>query len=232
MARYSIGIDLGTTHSAVSSFELSRETTRGHEQSVLQIAQVVKPGTVDELPLLPSFLYLPNKNEFPDGSLALPWNKKSDDLIGDFARSHGAKVPTRLVSSAKSWLCHPGVDRSADILPWQAPPDVKKVSPLAASAAYLRHLRAAWELKHEGEKLATQEVILTVPASFDAAARDLTTQAAQQSGLENVVLLEEPQAALYSWIESRGEGFRRGLQVGDIILVVDVGGGTSDFSLM
>jgi molecular chaperone DnaK (HSP70) len=232
MARYSIGIDLGTTHSAVSSFELPRETVRGHEQSVLQIAQVVKPGTVDELPLLPSFLYLPNKNEFPDGSLVLPWNKKSDDLIGDFARSHGSKVPTRLVSSAKSWLCHPGVDRSAPILPWQAPPDVEKVSPLEASARYLRHLRTAWEHKYHGEKLHEQEVVLTVPASFDAAARDLTTQAAMQAGLENIVLLEEPQAALYAWIEALGEGFRKQLKIGEVILVIDVGGGTTDFSLI
>lgn len=232
MARYSVGIDLGTTHSAVSSFDLSRERGRGAEQEMLAIAQAVKPGAVEERPLLPSFLYLPNENEFPAGSLDLPWKTTGDGIVGELARSHGAKVPTRLVSSAKSWLCHPGVDRSGDILPWQAPADVKKVSPLEASARYLEHLLAAWQCKHPGEKLANQDVVLTVPASFDAAARDLTTQAAGRAGLRNVILLEEPQAALYAWIEARGEGFRKELNVGEIILVVDVGGGTSDFSLI
>jgi hypothetical protein len=232
MARYSVGIDLGTTHSAVSTFDLSRESGRGAEQEMLPIPQIVKPAAVEERLLLPSFLYLPNENEFPEGSLDLPWKTKHGGIVGEFARAHGAKVPTRLVSSAKSWLCHPGVDRNADILPWQAPPDVEKVSPLAASARYLEHLRAAWQHKHEREKLAQQEVVLTVPASFDAAARDLTTQAAVQAGLDNVILLEEPQAALYAWIEARGGDFRKDLQVGDVILVVDVGGGTSDFSLI
>ncbi len=232
MARYSVGIDLGTTHSAVSSFDLSRESGRGAEQEMLAIAQVVKPGAVEERPLLPSFLYLPNENEFPAGSLDLPWKTTGDGIVGELARAHGAKVPTRLVSSAKSWLCHSGVDRSADILPWQAPADVKKVSPLEASARYLEHLLAAWQSKHAGENLANQDVVLTVPASFDAAARDLTTQAAGRAGLRNVILLEEPQAALYAWIEARGEGFRKELNVGEIILVVDVGGGTSDFSLI
>src|SRR6185369_4384394 len=232
MAHYCVGIDLGTTHSAVSTFDLSRPTGRGTEQEMLPIPQIVKPGAVEERVLLPSFLYLPNENEFPEGSLDLPWKSKHGSVAGEFARAHGAKVPTRLVSSAKSWLCHPGVDRTEDILPWQAPPDVKKVSPLAASARYLEHLRAAWQQKHERDKLAQQEVVLTVPASFDAAARDLTTQAAAQAGLENVILLEEPQAALYAWIEARGENFRKDLQVGDVILVVDVGGGTSDFSLI
>ncbi|HEV8542205.1 MAG TPA: Hsp70 family protein [Verrucomicrobiae bacterium] len=232
MARYSVGIDLGTTHSAVSSFDLSRETGRGQEQEMLPVAQLVKPGAVEERALLPSFLYLPNENEFPEDSLDLPWKQKASGIVGEFARTHGAKVPTRLVSSAKSWLCHPGVDRSGEILPWQAPPDVQRVSPLEASGRYLEHLRAAWEHKNSGEKLREQDVILTVPASFDAAARDLTIQAASRSGLENVVLLEEPQAALYAWIEAMGEGFRKELKVGEIILVVDVGGGTSDFSLM
>src|SRR5688572_13691561 len=232
MARYSVGIDLGTTHSAVSTFDLNRESGRGSEQAMLPIAQVVKPGAIEERPLLPSFLYLPAENEFPEGSLDLPWGRPSSSIVGEFARAHGAKVPTRLVSSAKSWLCHAGVDRSAEILPWQAPPDVQKISPLAASSRYLEHLRSAWESKHEGEPLGAQGVVLTVPASFDAAARDLTTQAAQQAGLKNVILLEEPQAALYAWIEARGESFRKELQVGDVILVVDVGGGTSDFSLI
>ncbi|HEX7859740.1 MAG TPA: Hsp70 family protein [Verrucomicrobiae bacterium] len=231
MAKFSVGIDLGTTHSAVSTFDLARESGRGVEQQMLPIPQLVKPGAVEEPFLLPSFLYLPNENEFPAESLNLPWKRAHADLIGEFARAHGAKVPTRLVSSAKSWLCHPGVDRTTDILPWQAPPDVQRVSPLEASTRYLEHLRSAWEHKN-GAKLKEQTVVLTVPASFDASARDLTTEAAARAGLENVILLEEPQAALYSWIEAKGETFRKDLTVGDVILVIDVGGGTTDFSLM
>jgi molecular chaperone DnaK (HSP70) len=231
MGRYSVGIDLGTTHSAVSTFDLERESGRGEEQPILSVPQLVKPGALEERPLLPSFLYLPNENEFPSGSLDLPWKTKHHGIVGEFARSHGAKVPTRLISSAKSWLCHPGVDRASEILPWQAPPDVKKISPLETSARYLEHLRLAWEHQH-GEKLSKQEVVLTVPASFDAAARDLTSQAAARAGLENVILLEEPQAALYAWIEGVGESFRKAVSVGDVIMVVDVGGGTTDFSLM
>ncbi len=232
MSQYSVGIDLGTTHSAVSTFNLALEAGRGAEQEMLGVAQLIKPGATEERTLLPSFLYLPNENEFPEGALDLPWKQKGSGIVGEFARAHGAKVPTRLVSSAKSWLCHPGVDRSGDILPWQAPPDVQRVSPLEASARYLEHLRAAWEHKNPGEKLRNQDVILTVPASFDAAARDLTIQAATRAGLENVILLEEPQAALYAWIEAMGESFRKELNAGEIILVVDVGGGTSDFSLI
>ena len=228
---FSIGIDLGTTHSAVSTFDLSREKGRGSDQETLPIPQLVKPGAVEDLPLLASFLYLPNENEFPADSLKLPWKSAPNQIIGEFARAHGAKVPTRLVSSAKSWLCHPGVDRTAPILPWQAPPDVERVSPLETSSRFLAHLRSAWEKKH-GEKLAAQNVILTVPASFDASARDLTSEAAARAGLENVILLEEPQAALYAWIEAMGENFRKELAVDDVILVIDVGGGTTDFSLI
>lgn len=230
MAKFSVGIDLGTTHSAVSTIDLKREQSRGADQPMLAIPQLVKPGAVEEPFLLPSFLYLPNENEFPPESLKLPW-KAPAGIVGEFARAHGAKVPTRLVSSAKSWLCHPGVDRTAAILPWEAPADVERVSPLEASHRFLEHLRAAWELKN-GEKLTKQNVVLTVPASFDASARDLTSEAATQAGLENVLLLEEPQAALYAWIEATGERFRKELTVGDVILVIDVGGGTTDFSLI
>jgi hypothetical protein len=232
MPRYSLGIDLGTTHSALSAFELGRETGRGEAQENLQIPQLIKPGAVEERLLLPSFLYLPNENEFPAGSLDLPWGPASGSIVGEFARAHGAKVPSRLVSSAKSWLCHAGVDRKSGILPWQAPPDVQRISPLDASARYLEHIRAAWDYKNPDAPLRDQDMVLTVPASFDAAARELTTEAAARAGLSNVILLEEPQAALYAWIEAMGERFRKELHVGDVILVVDVGGGTSDFSLM
>ena len=235
---FAIGIDLGTTHCALSYLDLAQEGGRAIEQAVLLIPQLTGVGIVEEKPLLPSFLYLPNAQEFPAGSLALPWQKDAADVVGEFARSHGSKVPARLVSSAKSWLCHAGVDRSSPLLPWQAPADVAKVSPLEASARYLAHLRGAWDHRHAAARgqaeqaLAAQEVVITVPASFDPAARDLTLQAAVQAGLPNVTLLEEPQAALYAWIEAAGESFRKHVGVGDVILVVDVGGGTSDFSLI
>lgn len=238
MARYAIGIDLGTTHSAVSYFNLEEAKPRGAAQSMLPIPQLTAPGTVEARTLLPSFLYLPSAQEFPPGSLALPWNPNVSGIAGEFARSHGAKVPTRLVSSAKSWLSHPGVDRRAALLPWQAPEEVQRVSPVEASTRYLRHLREAWDhtfaraKEDAGNAMAAQDVILTVPASFDAAARDLTIEAARAAGLENIILLEEPQAALYAWLEAQGEAFRKRVKVGEVILVVDVGGGTTDLSLM
>lgn len=236
MARYAIGIDLGTTHSAVSYFNLEEGKPRGAAQAMLPVPQLTAPGTVEPRTLLPSFLYLPGAQEFPAGSLGLPWNPESGSMVGELARSHGAKVPGRLVSSAKSWLSHPGVDRRSGLLPWQAPEEVKRLSPLEASARYLRHLREAWDhtFAREARELAmaAQEVILTVPASFDASARDLTLEAARAAGLEGVVLLEEPQAALYAWLEAQGESFRKQVRVGEVILVVDVGGGTTDFSLI
>ena len=238
MPRYAIGIDLGTTHSAVSYFNLEEGKARGPAQSMLPIPQLTAPGTVEARPLLPSFLYLPSGQEFPQGSLALPWNEAPSGIAGEFARSHGAKVPTRLVSSAKSWLSHPGVDRRAALLPWQAPEEVQRVSPVETSTRYLRHLREAWDhtfartREDAASAMAAQDVIITVPASFDAAARDLTLEAAKAAGLENIILLEEPQAALYAWLEAQGEAFRKKMKVGEVILVVDVGGGTTDFSLI
>ncbi len=233
MARYSIGIDLGTTNSAVSYFSLDAANARGREQTMLPIPQVTAVGTTGEKSLLPSFVYLANKQEFPAGGLALPWDKKREDaVVGEFARTHGSKVPMRLVSSAKSWLCHAGVNRLDAILPWQAPEDVQRISPLDASARYLSHIREAWDHQFKKEGLADQEVVLTVPASFDAAARDLTLKAAQEAGLPNITLLEEPQAAFYAWLEQMGESFRKHVKPGDVVLVVDVGGGTSDFSLI
>ena len=232
MSTYSIGIDLGTTNSAVSYFKLADATARGQAQTMLAIPQVTAVGAVGEKLLLPSFLYLPNAAEFPAGSLTLPWEKNPASVVGEFARTHGSKVPMRLVASAKSWLCHAGVDRQAAILPWQAPEDVQRISPLAAAAQYLAHLRAAWDHQFPADLLAQQDVVLTVPASFDAAARDLTLKAAQSAGLPNVTLIEEPQAAFYAWLEQMGEGFRKQVQPGDVVLVVDVGGGTTDFSLI
>jgi hypothetical protein len=238
MSHYVIGIDLGTTHCALSYYDLTVETARNWQESLLPLPQLIAAGTTEERVLLPSFLYLPNPQEFPEGSLAVPWNKKATEIVGEFARSHGVKVPTRLISSAKSWLSHAGVDRSSAVLPWQAPPEVRRLSPVEASARYLQHIAEAWDHKFAsgrakaGNAIVEQEIILTVPASFDAAARDLTLQAADQAGLKNLTLLEEPQAALYAWLEAMGDSFRKHLKTGDIILVVDVGGGTTDLSLI
>jgi hypothetical protein len=238
MPHYSIGIDLGTTHCALSYYDLTAPEPRVWQESMLLVPQLTAPGTTEERVLLPSFMYLPNAGEFPDGGLALPWSKKSSVATGEFARSHGVKVPARLVSSAKSWLSHAGVDRSSPLLPWQAPTDVQRVSPVEASACYLRHLAEAWDHKFAGTKakaeraIAEQEIIITVPASFDAAARELTLQAANAAGLKHVTLVEEPQAALYAWLEAMGDGFRKQVHTGDVILVVDVGGGTTDLSLI
>lgn len=235
---YAIGIDLGTTHSALSFYDLASPGAREWRNSLLGIPQLTSPGSIEERVLLPSFLYLPSAEEFPAGGLALPWNKKSGQIVGEFARSHGLKVPARLVSSAKSWLSHGGVDRTSALLPWQAPPEVNRVSPVEASASYLEHMASAWnnQFAHgkgkEDRTIAQQEIILTVPASFDAAARDLTLKAATDAGLKNVTLLEEPQAALYAWLEATGENFRKHVKPGDVILVVDVGGGTTDLSLI
>jgi molecular chaperone DnaK (HSP70) len=226
MSQHVVGIDLGTTNCALSSRDINEGSG-----DVVPIPQLTAPGTVEDRYLLPSFLYLAKEGEFPPGALAVPWDKKASNAVGEFARGHGAKVPTRLVASAKSWLSHAGVERTGALLPWQAPPEVERTSPVEASARYLKHLAGAWAASRKTD-LDSEEIILTVPASFDAAARDLTTQAASQAGLRHVTLLEEPQAALYAWLEKVGEGFRKQVKVGDVILVVDVGGGTTDFSLI
>ncbi|WP_273029028.1 Hsp70 family protein [Massilia timonae] len=231
-ARYAIGIDLGTTHSALSYVDLQASDGEKAVESVLPIPQLTAPGTIEALPLLPSFLYLPHPDEMPAGERALPWSQGEETAVaGEMARSRGATTPIRLVSSAKSWLCHPGVDRRAAILPQDAPEEVTKVSPLAASTRYLEHLRQAWNAAHPEAPFDQQSVTVTIPASFDPAARELTAEAARQAGFAPT-LLEEPQAALYSWIQGSGGRWRKQVQPGDIILVVDVGGGTSDFSLI
>ena len=232
--RYAIGIDLGTTHSALSYVELAGSDGEKTAHGVLDIPQLTAPGTVEELPLLPSFLYLPHPDELAAGELALPWAAADGQpaVTGEMARSRGATTPIRLVSSAKSWLCHPGVDRRAAILPHDAPEEVARVSPLEASTRYLKHLRAAWDDAHPEAPFAQQAVTVTIPASFDPAARELTAEAARAAGYDAMTLLEEPQAALYSWIQNSDGRWRKEVKPGDIILVVDVGGGTSDFSLI
>lgn len=231
-----VGIDLGTTNSAVAHVQTAVKAEEANSIENFPLVQTVRPGEVESLPLLPSFLYLPGAHELPKKSLNLPWSASSESAVGTFARDHGAQIPTRLVSSAKSWLSLATVDRRAAILPWGAPDDVAKLSPVEASARYLAHVRDAWnhavaKWTLEG-KLEDQDVLLTVPASFDAVARELTVEAAKLAGLQRVTLLEEPQAAFYSWIETQGDQWRKKVSVGDIILVCDMGGGTSDFTLI
>ncbi|ABC35625.1 hsp70 family protein [Burkholderia thailandensis USAMRU Malaysia  len=230
--RYSIGIDLGTTHCALSYVDLAASDGERTRLDVLPIAQLTAPGAIESPNLLPSFLYLPHPSELAPGELALPWAAERDFAVGELARSRGAGTPIRLVSSAKSWLCHPGVDRRAGILPSDAPPEVARVSPLESSVRYLTHLRDAWNHAHPDAPFDQQDVTVTIPASFDPAARELTAEAAQAAGYARMTLLEEPQAALYSWIEKSGGAWRKEVKVGDIILVVDVGGGTTDLSLI
>ena len=231
-SRYTLGIDLGTTHCALSWVDTQASDGENVVQGVLPIPQLTAPGAVEARDLLPSFLYLPHASEFAPGDLTLPWPAEASFAVGEMARTRGAATPIRLVSSAKSWLCHPGVDRRAPILPPDAPPEVPRVSPLAASARYLSHLRWAWNQAHPEAPLEQQDITVTIPASFDPAARELTAEACRAAGLERLTLLEEPQAALYSWIQASGGGWRKQVASGDIILVVDVGGGTTDLSLI
>ena len=230
--RYAIGVDLGTTHCALGWVDLEASDGEATRHGVLQIAQLSAPGQVETSTLLPSFLYLPHADELAPGDLDLPWPAAADFALGDLARARGATTPIRLVSSAKSWLCHAGADRRAAILPSDAPPEVQRISPLEASTRYLAHLRCAWDHAHPEAPFAQQDVTVTIPASFDPAARELTVEAAKAAGYHNLTLLEEPQAALYNWIQNSGGQWRRDVKPGDVILVVDVGGGTSDFSLI
>ncbi len=229
-ARYSVGIDLGTTNCAMAFRPLEQ---RG-EGEVFAVPQLVGPGEVRRRLLLPSFVYLPHPSELPAGAAALPWNADAAEIAGELARSLGALTPIRLVSSAKSWLSHPALDRREASLPAGAPPEVPHLSPVDASARYLAHLRAAWDhaMAGDGAPLSSQSVTLTVPASFDAVARELTVEAARAAGFPEVTLLEEPQAALYAWVDAMGDLWRKAVRPGDLVLVVDVGGGTTDFSLI
>ena len=230
--RYAIGVDLGTTHCALSYVDIGGSDGENTVHGVVPIAQLTAPGTVEESGLLPSFLYLPHSDELAEGDLDLPWIGGQDFVVGEMARSRGATTPIRLVSSAKSWLCHPGVDRRAAILPNDAPEEIGRVSPLTASIRYLEHLRAAWDQNYPDAPFGEQDITVTIPASFDPAARELTAEAARSAGYQSLTLLEEPQAALYNWIQNSDGRWRKQVRPGDIILVVDVGGGTSDFSLI
>ncbi len=226
MTRFAVGIDLGTTHSALAVAPLDTDTAR---PQVITIPQLVAPGQIDTPSLLPSFLYFAHESDGPQG---LPWDAERTFAVGEYARARGIDAPARVIASAKSWLSHPTVDRRAGILPLGAPEDVEKVSPVEASWRYLEHLSEAFDARFGGgdAAFAKQDVVVTVPASFDASARELTVEAALAAGIENLTLLEEPQAALYAWTLGMGDAWRRQLRPGDVVLVVDVGGGTTDFS--
>jgi hypothetical protein len=230
---YVIGIDLGTTNSALAFARVLPDADPFAPANVqaMAIPQLVNPGEVREEDLLPSFLYLAGSSDFPAGSLALPWDADRDFVVGQLAQKRGAENAGRLVASAKSWLSHSGVDRTSPLVPFRAPEGVEKISPVGASRRYLEHLRQAWDSAFPDAPFTGQQVLVTVPASFDAVARELTLEAAQQAGYRNLTLLEEPQAAFYAWIERHAD-WRERVRVGDLILVVDIGGGTTDFSLI
>jgi molecular chaperone DnaK (HSP70) len=229
-ATYVIGIDLGTTNSVLAFASLLEEQPR---VELLPIPQLVAPGVVESRTTLPSFIYLAPERESTSRALQLPWSADSGYVVGEMARRQAADNPERTVAGAKSWLCHSKVDRHQPILPWGAPADVPKISPVEASQRYLAHLAAAWQHAHPEAPIAEQLVALTVPASFDAAARELTREAARAAGLpETLILLEEPQAAVYAWLTAMGDRWRRLLKVGETLLVCDVGGGTTDLTLI
>ena len=232
MSDFIIGIDLGTTNCALSFVDLREE-----EASIepFEIEQLVAAGESLARLTLPSFLLLPTETEVPSKGMSLPWSDKMASCVGIFARERGAEIPHRLVSSAKSWLSNQQIDRNEAILPWRGEDDDfesgESISPVDASAKYLQHLSAAWMHSME-TPMEDQEIYITVPASFDASARQATAEAADKAGFTNVTLMEEPQAAFYSWLEQSDDAWRKTLQPGDVALVCDIGGGTSDFSLI
>ncbi|HEX8907676.1 MAG TPA: Hsp70 family protein [Anaeromyxobacteraceae bacterium] len=230
-ARFLVGIDLGTINSALAYVDLAAEGDPAEALRVLPVPQLVAPGEVGERRLLPSSAYLPGEHELPPGARRLPWGEP-DVVVGELARAQGARVPGRLVASAKSWLSHPRVDRTAAILPWGAAEGVPRLSPVVASALYLGHLREAWAARFPDHPLAQQEVVLTVPASFDEVARELTLRAAREAGLERVTLLEEPQAAFYDFVTRHRGDLATALGERRLVLVCDVGGGTTDLTLI
>lgn len=231
--RYIVGIDLGTTNCALAYIDTEQPLLSIHQFS---IPQLTVPGKCDPLPTLPSFCYLAASGEWPQGALKLPWKEEKGTFVGQLAKSHGAKVPPRLVQSAKSWLCNVAANRRDKILPIEAADLSQRLSPVEASSKYLIHLRDAWNAAMaKGDpalELEEQEVIITVPASFDEVARNLTVEATRLAGLNHFTLVEEPQAAFYSWISQHEQEWKKFFKEGDTILVCDVGGGTTDFSLI
>ena len=232
MPQYYVGIDLGTTNTVVYYIDTALEEA---EPQIFKIPQITEFGEITEMDTLPSFLYLPNDKEVPEDGLSLPWSSDVDFSVGEFAKKNASKMPGKVISSSKSWLCAGNVDRLSPILPWNRNQPEKQLSPVEATRRILEHIKGAWNsIKAEGSdknKLENQAVILTVPASFDAVARELTVKAAEQAGLKTV-LLEEPQAAFYSWLTGAQDNWRDKVTANDVVLVCDIGGGTTDFSLI
>ena len=229
-AKYILGIDLGTTNSVLSYAALDTEAA---DVKLLDIPQHVSASTIESRTSLPSFTYLGTVDEGRDGAFNLPWAEARTFAVGRFAQDRAAEAPDRTIGAAKSWLCHQRVDRRQPILPWNAPDEVDKISPVTASQVYLEHLVAAWEDAFPDAPISDQQVVLTVPASFDPVARELTREAATAAGLPaGFVLLEEPQAALYAWLATTGDDWRKMLKVNETVLVCDIGGGTTDLTLV
>jgi molecular chaperone DnaK (HSP70) len=231
MPLFVLGIDLGTTNSALAFTDANAPDDEPLSVELFRIPQLVNAGEVSELDLLPSSLYIPGPGEFVEGSLALPWDPNPQYIVGQLARKRGVENANRLVASAKSWLSNQTADPTQPLLPLSAPEGIGKISPLEASRRYLMHVRDAWNHTYPDAKLEDQSVLITVPASFDAAARELTHRAAEQAGFPDVTILEEPQSAFYAWLE-RNPGWREQVSPGDLVLVVDIGGGTTDFTLI
>lgn len=227
--RYIIGIDLGTTNCTMAYAQASAENP---DIVQFKIPQVVGAGTQDELYALPSFIYFPLPEELKAKLAGIQWDPQRGYCVGAYARDRGAEIASRLIASAKSWLCHAGIDRKAPMMPMDSEDLEEKMSPLQACATLLSHLKEAWEEKMAGHPFDQQQVLVTVPASFDPSARQLVLEAAKMAGFPEIVLLEEPQAAFYSWLQRHEQTWRKQLKVGDCVLVVDIGGGTTDFSLI
>ncbi len=231
-SRYVVGIDLGTTNSAVTYINTEESPWKIR---VLSIPQFVAAGETESLDTLPSFYFQPVQTGDPasKSQLKMPWDKKSPSFcVGAYARDETARTSGRGIASAKSWLCHTAVDRTAALLPWQGAGDVKRLSPVDVSSQYLRHVRKAWDQQFPDHPLADQDIVLTLPASFDEVARELTVEAASTAGLARVVLIEEPQAAFYAWVYKHDSDWDSQVQIGQKILVCDIGGGTTDFTLI
>ena len=231
--RFSLGIDLGTSNSAIALSEVGSDQTE-----IIELTQILAPNRVGDKPTLPSALYIPHPDEFPEGAFPLPWRtaRSGDAIIGHFARDHGALVPDRLITSAKSWLSNPHIDPRQRVLPWKLEIGQQKLSAFDCSRRYLEQIRESFRYAMRGRgkdaALSDTEVVLTVPASFDDIARNLTAEAAEAAGFGKVILLEEPLAAFYAWTVQAGKDWRAQVRSGDIVLVCDVGGGTADFSLI
>ena len=235
-SRFVVGIDLGTTNCAVGYVDTNETVWKVR---TFRVPQLIAAGQVEPRDTLPSFHYQPAAGEFSAASVRLPWHaiasaagQPASPIVGTFARDHGVLSQGRLIESAKSWLSHAGVDRTAELLPWHGLPEVEKISPVEASARYLKHIHDAWNHQFPESPLAQQEVIVTLPASFDEVARELTVKAAARAGLPRIVLIEEPQAAFYAWINRHRDDWESLVKPGQKILVCDVGGGTSDFTLI